>query len=1379
VNNSSLMNMDLSPSPAVDQVFGRGGELGQLCRDKDWGKTPLGPVDEWTASLRAAASLVIGSPIGMVLLWGPQLVQIYNDGYRHVMGDKHPAGLGQPTRDCWPEAWAFNEPLYEAVTSNRESFSSDHQTLVINRNGHPEEAFFNLAFSPVIDDDGEVGGVLVTVFETTKAVERDRAEEALRRSQNRLARALGIESIGVLFFDSNGRYLDANDAFLRMTGTERSALERGELSADHVTLPEWMPRTRQAFAELRETGRLSPYEKELVRPDGSRWWGLFAGARISDDECVAFVVDVTARKQAEAALSDSEARFRALVNASSYVVFRMNPDWSEMQEVDGRGFVVDSTRPKRGWMEKYIYPEDHPQMVAAIEKAVRNKDLFELEYRVWRLDGSVGWSLSRAVPLVDDNGAITEWIGAATDITARREVEEALRRSEARYRSLFESIDEGFCVVDMIFDDSGKPVDYRFLEVNPAFERRTGLINPTGKTMRSLAPDYEAYWFDTFGQIARSGEPVRFENFTRAFGGSWFDVYAFRIDAPEANRVAILFTDITERKRAEQVQRQLAAATEFRLTLTDAVRPLADPRAIQQQAARVLGEHLGASRVLYAEVTSSGQYGVVLSDYCKDVQSVVGRHRLEDYASGLMGDLKAGKTVVVVDVVADPRLAPQQREAVIALQIGACVVVPLTKRDHLTALLVVHQDQPREWSELEIELIGETAERTWAAVEQAHTEAALRNAHRRTTNILESIADCFYALDSERRFTYVNAQAEAYLGIPKEQMLGRRYLDVLPATRGHEIHKRQEQAIVARKTSRFETLSPVTGRWVELSVFPSDDGGLTIYFRDVTNRVLARMRQKALLELGDRLRVLSEPVPIATTAAEIVGATLEAARAGYGTVDPTESSIEVIQDWTDGTVVSAAGNWEREDFWSGFAYQLRRGEPVVIENTAHDARLTAEARQRFQALNVHGLIVVPLLAEGRVMAIFYVHFKKPRDFLEGEITFVRDVTDRTWAATQRARSDLALRESDRRKDEFLAMLAHELRNPLAAIRNAVKLLEQTPPGESGRYLDMLNRQSDMLRGLVADLLDVSRITRGLVELNRQCLDLVEIAERALESVTGTMEERRHHVHVELPGEPVMVVGDPVRLEQIMVNLLTNAAKYTDPGGRITLSLGKHGEFAELRVRDTGIGMTPEVLDRIFDLFGQAERGLARSEGGLGIGLTIVKSLVELHHGRIEARSEGVGRGAEFIVSLPAAAGTDLAASAEINLPAGNPGRKRILVVEDSPDIAETMAMLLGHAGHEVEIANDGPTGLIIAEKSQPDLILLDIGLPDMDGYEVARRLRKNPRTSSAVLAALTGYGQPSDRERTSAAGFDAHFVKPVDFEELQRFVSRTPKPSYT
>jgi len=365
-------------------------------------------------------------------------------------------------------------------------------------------------------------------------------------------------------------------------------------------------------------------------------------------------------------------------------------------------------------------------------------------------------------------------------------------------------------------------------------------------------------------------------------------------------------------------------------------------------------------------------------------------------------------------------------------------------------------------------------------------------------------------------------------------------------------------------------------------------------------------------------------------------------------------------------------------------------------------------------------------------------------------------------------------EADKRKDEFLAMLAHELRGPMSAIVNTVQLLTRQTTEDSARtYLAILTRQSEVLGGLVNDLLDVSRITRGLIELKHERLDVGALVNQALETVQSLMDEKGHTLSVTLPRKIVEVTGDPVRFEQILVNLLTNAAKYTDPEGRIALTLEQCDEQACIRVRDNGIGIANDMRDRIFDLFAQANGGLARSQGGLGIGLTIVRSLVQLHKGKIEVLSEGLGHGAEFTVSFPIAAPQARAARTfqQQPLPAVQPGGKRVLVVDDNPDIAETLALLLEHFGHTVTVAHDGPAALQKAEEVDPEVILLDIGLPGMDGYEVARRLRKDPRLGHVILAAVTGYGQDQDRRVAIEAGFNKHFTKPVDIDALNAYVT--------
>lgn len=381
--------------------------------------------------------------------------------------------------------------------------------------------------------------------------------------------------------------------------------------------------------------------------------------------------------------------------------------------------------------------------------------------------------------------------------------------------------------------------------------------------------------------------------------------------------------------------------------------------------------------------------------------------------------------------------------------------------------------------------------------------------------------------------------------------------------------------------------------------------------------------------------------------------------------------------------------------------------------------------------------------------------------------------------------------SDRAKDAFLAVLSHELRNPLSAIASAAHLLAAVPPDHprAVHAREVISRQSRQLSRLVEDLLDVARITQGKVTLRREVTDLAECARRALESTRPTMDEHRHQVEVKLPPR-LLVDADPVRLEQVISNLLLNAAKYTDAGGRIALEVGEDPGVpasALVRVRDTGVGIPLEFIPRIFELFSQAESAVERSRGGLGIGLTLVRDLVELHGGRVEARSDGPGRGTEFTVYLPLATGRETSvpalpsepdssrgAAPAAPLPPGPLSPLPVLVVDDNVDAAETLAELLGLWGCEPRLAHDGPAAIAAADL-EPAVVILDIGLPGMDGYEVARRLRSREWSRRPLLIALTGFGQDADRRRAAEAGFDEHFTKPVDAEGLRKLLAAVPR----
>ena len=382
----------------------------------------------------------------------------------------------------------------------------------------------------------------------------------------------------------------------------------------------------------------------------------------------------------------------------------------------------------------------------------------------------------------------------------------------------------------------------------------------------------------------------------------------------------------------------------------------------------------------------------------------------------------------------------------------------------------------------------------------------------------------------------------------------------------------------------------------------------------------------------------------------------------------------------------------------------------------------------------------------------------------------------TQTALEKSRDQLA--EADRRKDEFLATLGHELRNPLAPMRNALELLRfnRYQDEQLNQLHEIFRRQVSHMTHLVDDLLEVSRITQGKLELRKQQLNVANALQDAVESVRPLMQAASHELTVTLPTTPIVLDADPVRISQIVLNLLNNAAKYTPPGGKIQLSAWREGSHAIIVVKDSGIGIPAEDLTNVFDMFSQLAPAIERAQGGLGIGLALVRGLVELHGGTIAAVSAGPGHGSEFVVSLPASETASLVPVAAMPAPAATGPALRIVVVDDNKDAADSLAMLLKFNEHQVWTANDGLAGLDLALEVVPDVLMLDIGLPQLSGYEVARRIRQDPRASKVLLVAISGWGQKNDKLEAAAAGFDHHLTKPVDFDLLQTILTTVRSP---
>ncbi|HEY2147949.1 MAG TPA: ATP-binding protein, partial [Pirellulales bacterium] len=456
------------------------------------------------------------------------------------------------------------------------------------------------------------------------------------------------------------------------------------------------------------------------------------------------------------------------------------------------------------------------------------------------------------------------------------------------------------------------------------------------------------------------------------------------------------------------------------------------------------------------------------------------------------------------------------------------------------------------------------------------------------------------------------------------------------------------------------------------------------------------------------------------------------------------------------------------------AQALRTGKPQFIDDLpgAFLDKLARDKRHRelLDKLGPRSAISVPILVRNAAVgALNFVVSRPERRYSAADVELATELARRAAVAIENARLYQDLKEAQREKDDFLAMLAHELRNPISAIQYANDL-SRIGANTEFQPSEIIDRQVQNLTRLIDDLLDVSRITRNKIELKREPVDGRTIMQRAVATTEPLIRSRKHSLKVEASSDPLPIFVDPTRAEQILVNLLSNAAKYTHEGGEITVRAMAEDGFAVFKIKDTGLGIPQPMLHRVFELFMQVDPSLDRTQGGLGIGLTVVRRLAELHGGSVSATSEGPGRGSEFTVRLPLVEAPAEAAAPERK--AGPPTHPlKILVVDDNHDTARSLAMLLGTHGHSVEVAHDGYGAIDAAREFQPDVILLDLGLPGIDGYKVAEQLRADERFKHTRLIALSGYGQPQDRQRSADVGFDQHLVKPIDFKTLTRAVA--------
>ncbi len=974
-------------------------------------------------------------------------------------------------------------------------------------------------------------------------------------------------------------------------------------------------------------------------------------------------------------------------------------------------------------------------------------------------------------PVRDGTGRVVAVFTAATETTERVLAERRRVAENERLRAMFEQAPGYIAVL------SGP--DHVYEVANRAYRRLTGDRSLIGRPVREVVPELADRGFVAhMDRVYATGEPYMARRepiqLTSEVDGSittyYFD-YIYQPITDASGAVTGLFVEgsnVTDEVIIEQQAVRDTKLRDFRARLAEALNHLRDPVAVMAAASELLGQYLGVARVSYTEIDYAQGIGLIAHDWTDgSVPSMLGVLQLDSFGP-IVAELRSGNAVVLDDVATDPRTAdPISAASYRAIGSRAILATPLIKEGRIVAVLSAHSGQPQTWSADYRTLALEVAERTWAAVERARAETALRQNESRLATALSvanlgtfvwDFATDTVALDQLSRRIFGFAPDEV---VTAADVFGR----IIPA----DLDRVRDLA----ETSRLTGDPLEVDYWIHLpdgtprcivssSETFRDQAGqparMIGFLGDITARKLAEAHDQdvaaeavAAAEVNAKFRALFDQGGFFAAILGLDGTVHEVNRLATEATGFTRDQFIGWKFWECGPWSPSAAlveQMKRSVLAAASGQSIREEMPYFVP----------DGSERYVAANL-----TPVIGDA------------------GQIRFVVvsgvDITDRKQAEDALRTLAADLSEADHRKDEFLAMLAHELRNPLGAISGAVQLATATDqPAQLDEFRDLIQRQVVHLTRLIDDLLDVSRITQGKIVLQKATVDLATIVQRAVELVQPVISQKRHTLTLTLPDVLVPFVADPTRTEQILGNLLTNAAKYTEPGGRIDLDARVEGAEVVVRVRDSGVGIAAAMLPEVFGLFTQVDATIDRAQGGLGIGLTLVRNLVEMHGGQVAAASPGKGHGSEFTVRLPIGAPTadspriSTAISPRKASAEPEPRVGRVLVVDDNLDTARLTARMLRLAGFEVATAHDGLAAVDLAHRLHPTVVLLDIGLPGMNGYEVAAALRQHESCCDATIIAISGYGEEKARERSGSAGFNHHLTKPVDFTRLMSLI---------
>jgi PAS domain S-box-containing protein len=1239
--------------------------MGALMRAVDWSTTPLGPPGQWSASLRMMVSFLLANRFPLLLWWGPQYIQIYNDAYRPILGTKHPLALGQPVSTCWSEIWDVLEPLIDTPFQGGAATWMEDIELEVHRHGFTEESHFTIAYSPVPDETAArgIGGVLATVHEITEQV-------------------IGQRRLGILS-ELGARVAEAKT-------TDGSCAVAAETLIEH---PKDVPFVLMYLLEPDNTrlrrvcefgisaASAGPAEVALDSPEASAPWPLARTVDTRSPQIVQALSDVLPELP-PGPWADPPNRAVALPIRSS---------------VSDRpaGVLIVGVSARIALDTKYLMFLD--LVSSQVATAIANARAYEAEHsraaalaEIDRAKTAFFSNVSHEfrTPLTLMLGPVEEAIASARHPAKVRQQLALAHRNAMRLLKLVNSL-----------------LDFSRIEAGRvrAFYEATDLAAFT----RDLASTFRS-------AIERAG--LRFE-----------------VDCDQLEEPVYVDREMWEKI----VLNLLSNAFKFTLAGSIAIR-------LRRQ-----GTHAAL------EIADTG-VGIPANEIPRLFERF---HRVE----GTLGRTHEGSGIGLALV----------KELV---KLHGATIDAASESGRGTSFRVL---LPFGNSHLPADRLKAPLEQTSTAIgAQAFVQEALRwlpDSAGSTSSSLPQLPDVASPI-VDQRFA---ATFGARILVADDNADMRSYLrELLTPIYAIETVANGEQVLSAARRQRpdlilSDIMMPVLDGLGLLAAVRADaslqnvpivllsaragedarieglDAGADDYLTKPFSARELVARIGALLELGHMRRNAEEALRRRTAQFETLlneaplGVYLVDADFRIREVNPTARAL--FGDIPD-LIGSDFGDlvhllWQKEHadaIVRLFRHTLESGEAYLTPECAEERRDCGGTESYEWQIN---RITLP---DGRY----------------GVVCYCRNISAHVQARN-------ALQDTDRQKDEFLAMLAHELRNPLAALRSAGELLTRPAPSalQVRTSVAVIGRQVTQLTHLIDDLLDVSRITRGRIELNREPLELGAIVAQAVETVEPLLRDRRHQALISSSDRQLYVSGDRARLVQCISNILANAAKFTNPAGQIHVRSYAAGASAVIQISDNGMGISSELLPRIFELFVQSDRTLDRSQGGMGIGLAVVKRLVDMHKGQVIASSAGIGQGSTFEIHLPLIENPGAARGAPEALTCPP---KRILIVDDNVDAADLLALVLRGEGHEVEAVYTSKAALERAQVSNPEIMLLDIGLPEMDGYEVARRLRSLSELKDTRLIALTGYGQATDRARTLAAGFDDHLVKPVEVEALKR-----------